>query len=54
MCIRDRDALDWIRWCVDHGAGEICLNSIDTDGVRNGVDLEIDVYKRQVHRRTGP
>ena len=20
-----RDALDWIRWCVDHGAGEICL-----------------------------
>ena len=29
-----RDALDWIRWCVDHGAGEICLNSIDTDGVR--------------------
>ena len=29
-----RDALDWIRWCVDHGAGEICLNSIDTDGQR--------------------
>lgn len=36
-----RDALDWIRWCVDHGAGEICLNSIDTDGVRNGFDLEM-------------
>ena len=32
---------DWIRWCVDHGAGEICLNSIDTDGVRNGFDLEM-------------
>ena len=29
-----RDALDWISWCVAHGAGEICLNSIDTDGVR--------------------
>ena len=25
----------------DHGAGEICLNSIDTDGVRNGFDLEM-------------
>ena len=36
-----RDALDWIRWCMDHGAGEICLNSIDTDGVRNGFDLEM-------------
>lgn len=36
-----RDALDWISWAVDHGAGEICLNSIDTDGVRNGFDLEM-------------
>ena len=36
-----RDALDWISWCVAHGAGEICLNSIDTDGVRNGFDLEM-------------
>ena len=36
-----RDALDWISWCVDHGAGEICLNSIDTDGVRSGFDLEM-------------
>ena len=26
---------------MDHGAGEICLNSIDTDGVRNGFDLEM-------------
>ena len=34
-----RDALDWISWCAAHGAGEICLNSIDTDGVRNGFDL---------------
>ena len=36
-----RDALDWIRWCAAHGAGEICLNSIDTDGVRHGFDLEM-------------
>ena len=27
-----RDALDWISWCAAHGAGEICLNSIDTGG----------------------
>ena len=36
-----RDALEWISWGVEHGAGEICLNSIDTDGVRNGFDLEM-------------
>ena len=36
-----RDALDWISWCAAHGAGEICLNSIDTDGVRSGFDLEM-------------
>ena len=36
-----RNALDWISWCVAHGAGEICLNSIDTDGVRTGFDLEM-------------
>ena len=34
-----------MRWTgsagADHGAGEICLNSIDTDGVRNGFDLEM-------------
>ena len=36
-----RDALDWISWCAAHGAGEICLNSIDTDGVRTGFDLEM-------------
>ncbi len=36
-----RDALAWIRYGVDHGAGEIVLNSIDTDGVRQGFDLEM-------------
>ena len=33
------DALDWIVRGVDHGAGEIVLNSIDTDGVKQGFDL---------------
>ena len=35
------DALDWIRRGVDDGAGEIVLNSIDTDGVKRGFDLEM-------------
>lgn len=35
------DALDWIRRGVDAGAGEIVLNSIDTDGVKRGFDLEM-------------
>ena len=35
------DALDWIKRGVDDGAGEIVLNSIDTDGVKKGFDLEM-------------
>ena len=35
------DAIDWIRQGVDLGAGEIVLNSIDTDGVKQGFDLEM-------------
>lgn len=35
------DAIEWIRQGVDLGAGEIVLNSIDTDGVKNGFDLEM-------------
>ncbi|MEA4939409.1 MAG: imidazole glycerol phosphate synthase subunit HisF [Christensenella sp.] len=35
------DALDWIKRGVDAGAGEIVLNSIDTDGVKQGFDLEM-------------
>ena len=33
------EAIEWIRRGVDAGAGEIVLNSIDTDGVRGGFDL---------------
>ncbi len=35
------DALEWIKRGVESGAGEIVLNSIDTDGVRTGFDLEM-------------
>ena len=35
------DALQWIKYCVDNGAGEIVVNSIDTDGVKGGFDLEM-------------
>ena len=35
------DALEWIKRGVDMGAGEIVVNSIDTDGVKKGFDLEM-------------
>ena len=35
------EAVSWIKRGVDMGAGEIVLNSIDTDGVKNGFDLEM-------------
>ena len=35
------DALEWIREGVDRGAGEVVVNSIDTDGVKGGFDLEM-------------
>ena len=35
------EAIGWIKRCVDMGAGEIVLNSIDTDGVKQGFDLEM-------------
>ena len=37
----EMDALEWIKRGVDNGAGEIVLNSIDTDGVKKGFDLEM-------------
>ena len=36
-----RDAVAWAREAVARGAGEICLNAIDTDGVRQGYELDI-------------
>ena len=35
------EAIGWIRCCVANGAGEVVVNSIDTDGVRGGFDLEL-------------
>ena len=35
------DAIEWIKRGVGNGAGEIVLNSIDTDGVKRGFDLEM-------------
>ena len=35
------DALEWIKRGLDMGAGEIVLNSIDTDGVKQGFDLKM-------------
>ena len=35
------EAISWIKKCVNNGAGEIVVNSIDTDGVKGGFDLEM-------------
>ncbi len=35
------DAIEWIKRCTDNGAGEVVLNSIDTDGVKAGFDIEM-------------
>ncbi|MBQ8648831.1 MAG: imidazole glycerol phosphate synthase subunit HisF [Clostridia bacterium] len=35
------EAIEWIKRCVDSGAGEVVVNSIDTDGVKKGFDLEM-------------
>ncbi len=35
------EAIAWIKKGVERGAGEIVLNSIDTDGVKKGFDLEM-------------
>ncbi len=44
------DAMDWAERGVKEGAGEIVLNSIDTDGVKNGFDLEmLDALAARVH-----
>jgi len=35
------EAISWIKRCVSAGAGEVVVNSIDTDGVKNGFDIEL-------------
>ncbi len=44
------EAISWIKRGVSLGAGEIVVNSIDTDGVKNGFDLEmLDAVCSAVH-----
>lgn len=35
------DAIQWARRCQDLGAGELCVNSIDADGTRDGYELTL-------------
>lgn len=35
------EAISWIKRCVEMGAGEVVVNSIDTDGVKQGFDIEM-------------
>ena len=35
------DAVAWVARCVENGAGEVVLNSMDADGVKGGFDLEM-------------
>ena len=35
------DAVPWIVRCVNEGAGEVVVNSMDTDGVKGGFDIEL-------------
>lgn len=35
------EAISWIKRCVENGAGEVVVNSIDTDGVKRGFDIEM-------------
>jgi cyclase len=35
------EAIGWIKKCVSFGAGEVVVNSIDTDGVKNGFDIPL-------------
>lgn len=35
------NAIEWIRRCVGNGAGEVVVNSLDTDGEKKGFDIEL-------------
>lgn len=42
------DTVAWARQCVERGAGEILLNSMDADGMRRGFDVDLIGLVRQV------
>ena len=50
---RENTGIDAIQWAIDgvnRGAGELVVNSIDTDGVKNGFDLELlDILASKVN-----
>ncbi len=35
------DAIQWARRCEELGAGELCINSIDADGTKDGYELKL-------------
>ncbi len=35
------DAITWAKTCEKHGAGELCVNSIDADGTKNGYEINL-------------
>lgn len=35
------EAIEWIKRCVGEGAGEVVVNSMDTDGVKKGFDVPL-------------
>jgi cyclase len=37
----DKDVVDWAKTVADLGAGEILLTSMDSDGTKNGYDLDL-------------
>ena len=44
----DLDAVEWAKKGVELGAGELCINSIDADGTKEGYDLELNEIMGQV------
>ena len=44
------DAVDWISTCQELGAGELLVNSIDSDGTRTGFDIELLELVRSISR----
>ena len=44
----DKNVIDWMREVEDRGAGEILLQSLDTDGTMNGFDLELLIKIKDV------
>lgn len=44
----NQDALEWAAECIERGAGELLVNSIDADGTQNGFDLELIAAVRAI------